>query len=73
VKQRNAGHTGDSTGIEVHDLLTVDEAARLFGRDDPKLRQLVIWAGRVDPFMILQRVYYDKHGLFAGQFDEVPA
>ena len=64
-----AGSTGESTGTEVHDLLTIDEAARYFGRDDPMLRQLVIWAGRKTPFLVLQRAYYDKHGLFAGLFD----
>jgi type IV secretion system protein VirD4 len=64
-----AGSTGESTGTEVHDLLTMDEAARYFGRDDPMLRQLVIWAGRRTPFLVLQRAYYDKHGLFAGLFD----
>jgi type IV secretion system protein VirD4 len=63
------GSTGESTGTEVHDLLTMDEAARYFGRDDPMLRQLVIWAGRATPFLVLQRAYYDKHGLFAGLFD----
>jgi type IV secretion system protein VirD4 len=64
-----AGSKGESTGTEVHDLLSIDEAARFFGRDDPMLRQLVIWAGRRTPFLVLQRAYYDKHGLFAGLFD----
>jgi type IV secretion system protein VirD4 len=68
-----AGSTGESTGTEVHDLLTMDEAARYFGRDDPMLRQLVIWAGRWTPFLVLQRAYYDKHGLFVGLFDSPPS
>lgn len=60
-----------------HNLLTAEEAARFFGRDDPRLRQLVIWAGRRMPFLVLQRAYYDKHALFrneAGEplFDTVP-
>jgi len=63
------GAKGESTATEVHDLLTMDEAARFFGRDDPNLRQLVIWGGRKTPFLVLQRAYYDKHGLFAGLFD----
>jgi type IV secretion system protein VirD4 len=69
IKAGMSGATGESTATEVHDLLTMDEAARFFGRDDPMLRQLVIWAGRKTPFLVLQRAYYDKHGLFAGLFD----
>jgi type IV secretion system protein VirD4 len=69
VPGRMGGATGESVATEVHDLLTIDEAARYFGRDDPSLRQLVIWAGRRTPFLVLQRAYYDKHGLFAGLFD----
>ena len=66
------GAKGESSGIEVHDLLTVDEAARFFGRDDPKLRQLVVWAGSSLPLLVLQRAYYDKHILFAGMADDPP-
>jgi type IV secretion system protein VirD4 len=76
VHQGMGGATGESWQTEVHDLLTPDEAARFFGRDDPKLRQLIIWAGRKNPLLVLQRAYYDKHALFrdaAGQplFDNV--
>ena len=71
-RQGRTGATGESSAIEVHDLLTVDEAARFFGRDDPKLRQLVIRAGSEQPLMVLQRAYYDKHGLFAGLADNPP-
>ena len=72
-------HTAaDGAGVDsraaLYDLLTPDEVARFFGRDDPRLRQLVIWAGRKSPFLVLQRAYYDKHGLFRNQqgplFDE---
>ena len=56
---------GEIVLSEVHDLLTPDEAARYFGRDDPRLRQLVVWAGRRYPLQVLQRAYYDKHELFA--------
>jgi type IV secretion system protein VirD4 len=55
------GAKGEARNTEVHDLLTMDEAARFFGRDDPMLRQLVIWAGRRTPFLVLQRAYYDRH------------
>jgi type IV secretion system protein VirD4 len=72
VSAAKQGATGVSQSTEVHDLLTIDEAARYFGRDDPKLRQLVVWAGRRTPFLVLQRAYYDKHGLFAGLFDPPP-
>jgi type IV secretion system protein VirD4 len=69
VSGRMGGAKGTSKSTEVHDLLTIDEAARYFGRDDPKLRQLVIRAGAESPFLVLQRAYYDKHALFAGLFD----
>jgi type IV secretion system protein VirD4 len=72
VPGRMSGATGESRATEVHDLLTIDEAARYFGRDDPQLRQLVVWAGRRTPFLVLQRAYYDKHALFAGLFDPPP-
>ena len=45
-------------------LLTPEEVSRFFGRDDPQLRQLVIWVGRKYPYLVLQRVNYDTHGLF---------
>lgn len=67
------GVEGGSWSNEKHDLVTLDEASKIFGRDDKHLRQLIIWAGR--PPLILQRVYYDKHEMFrkAGRplFDEV--
>lgn len=43
----------------LYPLMTADEIARSFARDDPLKRQLVLWAGK-NP-MILQRVeYYDE-------------
>lgn len=57
-----SGARGQSWNTEIHELLTVDEIAKVFGRDDAMTRQLILWAGR-DP-LILQRAYYDKHRLF---------
>ena len=64
TRQANAAANGDSGGftsghsakLELHDLVTPEEASRIFSREDKKKRQLVIWAGR-DP-MILERVEY---------------
>ena len=56
------GATGQSFNEHVHPLMTAEEIARFFGRDDKYLRQLIIrptWSP-----MVLQRVYYDKHELF---------
>ncbi|MCP5366731.1 MAG: type IV secretory system conjugative DNA transfer family protein [Hyphomicrobiales bacterium] len=62
--QREKGLSGRTVSGEVYDLLTPDEVSRLFGRDDPLKRQLVLWAG-LHP-MILQRVnYYDPKGPLA--------
>ena len=60
----SSGAKGESTATEIHDLLTPDEVARWFGRADPLLRQLVIWAGRRNPLLVMQRAYYDHHELF---------
>ena len=70
-EQRASGLDGRSESQEQYDLLTPDEVSRLFARDDPMKRQLVIWAGHHP--MILQRVeYYDEqspvHGAFAGKY-----
>lgn len=43
----------ESVSVEMHPLITAQEAARFFGRNDPLRRQLVIWPG-YDP-IILQR------------------
>jgi type IV secretion system protein VirD4 len=67
LKQQQDGARGDSWGIEVHDLVTPDEASRFFGRDDPLDRQLVIHSGHRP--MILQRVRYDSHPMFENTFD----
>jgi type IV secretion system protein VirD4 len=62
VEQVHAGSERESWSTEIYDLLTVDEAAGLFRRDDPQLRQLVLWGGRRP--MVLQRAFYDTHALF---------
>ncbi len=59
VKQ---GATGEAWSLGTHPLLTPDEIARFFGRDDKLLRQLVLRPS-YHP-MVLQRAFYDKHELF---------
>ena len=63
---RNKGQTGLSIGPEVHPLMTVDEAARFFARDDWLARQLIIRASAEAP-MILQRITYFDHPDFKGR------
>ena len=65
--QRTEGATGASWSLEVRDLITSEEASRFLGRDDGEQRALMIRPG-LPPAMI-QRVKYDRHELFAGQFD----
>ncbi len=67
--QDRQGIQGESWSIEVQDLMTLEEVARYFGRDDRFCRQLIIRAG--DDPMILQRANYDSHALFAGKFDDL--
>ena len=54
--------TGESWSNDVQPLLTPDEVARFFGREDSLLRQLVILPSL--PPIVLQRAFYDKHELF---------
>jgi type IV secretion system protein VirD4 len=65
--QTRTDRRGMSWSVQTQSVLTLEEVARFFGRDDPLQRQLVLWAG-YDP-MILQRVKYDSHEEFAGCFD----
>jgi type IV secretion system protein VirD4 len=65
--QRTKGASGESWAVEVHDLITAEEAARFFGRDDRHRRQLIVRAG-MDP-MVLERVVYYADPAFAGKFD----
>ncbi len=57
-----AGATGDNYSIGNHPLLSMAEIARLFKRNDPYCRQLVLSASHGP--MILQRVIVDKHPTF---------
>jgi type IV secretion system protein VirD4 len=68
-EQRTKGASGESWAVEVHDLLTAEEAARFFGRDDRARRQLIVRAGR-DP-MVLERAVYYEDSLFTGKYDEL--
>lgn len=61
MRQVGDGATGQSSSIEVHDLLTPEEVARLFSRETK--RQIIIRSGR--HAMALQRVNYDEHPFFA--------
>jgi type IV secretion system protein VirD4 len=65
--QTRTDRRGLSWQMQTQPLMTGEEIARFFGRDDGLQRQLVIWAG-YDP-MILSRAKYDSHELFVGHFD----
>jgi hypothetical protein len=67
TEQQVGGNVGKSWSLGVKDLITGEEASRFFGRDDGQQRALVIRAG--NPPMIVQRVKYDRHELFAGKWD----
>lgn len=56
------GETGNSWGEQSHALMTPDEVARFFGRDDKLVRQLII-RPTFEP-LVLQRAFHDKHELF---------
>lgn len=66
-EDRARGASGESWAVELHDLLTAEEAGRFFGRDDPQRRQLIQWAGQ--PPIILQRVVYHDNPIFEGKYD----
>lgn len=58
------GSTGTSFSMVSHPLMSVPELARIFNRDDPLRRQLVLSATHGP--MILQRAFYDQHERFSG-------
>lgn len=61
------GASGKSWSLEVKELITPEEASRFFGRDDRLQRALVIRTGM--PPIIVQRVKYDRHEMFTGEWD----
>jgi type IV secretion system protein VirD4 len=65
--QTRTDRRGAAWNVQTPSLMTVDEIARIFGRDDALQRQLVIWSG-FDP-LILSRIKYDSHELFRGLYD----
>jgi len=65
--RRLAGESGLNWSVEVRELVTIEEASRVFGRDGREQRQLVIRAGI--PPSIIQRVKYDLHEMFKGKFE----
>ena len=72
--QIEKGMGGRSRSKELYDLLTHDEVARAFARNDPLKRQLIMLAG-LHP-MVLQRVEYwnedaPYHHHFAGKYEPV--
>ena len=69
-QDRLKGATRVSEGLEVHDLITAEEASRFFARDDPYRRQLIIQPGKAP--MVLSRVVYHEDAPFKGLFDTMP-
>ncbi|MEZ5529733.1 MAG: type IV secretory system conjugative DNA transfer family protein [Porticoccaceae bacterium] len=72
VSVRESGHdrTGLSWSLEVHDLITGEEASRFFARDGIHDRQLVIEAGKAP--LILERIEYYADSFFNGKYQEPP-
>ena len=64
-----SGATGKSWASGTAPLLTPSEIAKLFGRDDELLRQLII-RPTVDP-LVLHRAFYDKHEFFKGKYTDL--
>jgi len=60
------GSSGTSWATESHDLITIEEASRIFGRSDQYKRQLIIHAGKKP--IIMKRLHYDTHPYFEGKF-----
>ena len=66
-KQRQAGLTGRSVDMQLHELMTAEEITRHFSRDNPDKKQLVLWAGR-HPMMVQRVDYYDEASPFYHHF-----
>lgn len=63
AEQRYSGVTGRSVDVQLYDLLTPDEIARICARDHEDKKQIVIVAGR-HPMMIQRVEYFDENGPF---------
>ncbi|MEQ1653195.1 MAG: type IV secretory system conjugative DNA transfer family protein [Hyphomicrobium sp.] len=68
--QTRTDRRGQSWQMQTQPLMTPEEIARFFGRDDACLRQLIIWSGYDS--IVLARAKYDSHELFAGDADALP-
>lgn len=66
AQQAIAGGQQSSRSQQTESLMTVDEVASTFRRNDTDLRQLIIHNDYRWP-LITQRVNYDQHALFAGK------
>jgi type IV secretion system protein VirD4 len=71
VKDAAHDRTGLSWSLEVHDLITAEEASRIFARDGIHDRALIIEAGQAP--LALERVEYYCDEFFKGKFDPVVA
>ncbi|MBL4712113.1 MAG: type IV secretory system conjugative DNA transfer family protein [Gammaproteobacteria bacterium] len=68
AKTITQGGSGASWSNESHDLITIEEASRIFGRSDEHKRQLIIHAGKKP--IIMKRLHYDTHPYFEGKFSK---
>ncbi len=63
----SGGATGSGFNLGSHPLMTVPEIARIFGREDPFQRQLVITP--TGGPMIIQKAFYDLHHELRRHYD----
>lgn len=71
--QVEKGQAGRTTSLELHDLLRPEEIAKVFAREDPRQRQLLMSAG-LNP-MVIQRVEHWRqnapyHHHFEGRWED---
>ncbi len=70
-QKQQGGGTGEAFANATAELMSAAEIARIFGRDDPQLRQLII-RPTVQP-IILQRAFYDKLDFFKNKYTDPAA
>lgn len=58
IAQRTDSGAGRSRAPQVTSLITAEEAEKLFARDDPMLRMLVLWSGH-EPIVLQRTRYYE--------------